>query len=92
MGFGQELFRSLYEELAELDEKIGDADKRILIAFQQHSDCRRIAAVEGVGPLIAMAIVAAISSGQAFENGRQFSAGLRLVPRHTLIFVLKPYV
>jgi transposase len=80
-GFGRDLFRSLYEELAQLDEKIADADGRIQIAFQNHPDCRRISAVEGVGPLIATAIVAAISNGHAFENGRQFSAWLGLVPR-----------
>lgn len=80
-GFGRELFQSLYEELAELDTKIGDADHRIQIAFQNHPDCRRIAAVEGVGPLIATAVVAAISNGHAFTNGRQFSAWLGLVPR-----------
>lgn len=80
-GFGRKLFQSLYEELAQLDEKIAAADKRIQIAFQNTPDCRRIAAVEGVGPLIATAIVAAISNGHAFENGRQFSAWLGLVPR-----------
>jgi len=80
-GFGRELFRNLYEELAQLDEKITDADNRIHIAFQNTPDCRRIAAVEGVGPLIATAVVAAISNGHAFENGRQFSAWLGLVPR-----------
>jgi transposase len=80
-GFGRELFQNLYEELAQLDEKITVADGRIQIAFQNTPDCRRIAAVEGVGPLIATAIVAAISNGHAFENGRQFSAWLGLVPR-----------
>jgi transposase len=80
-GFGRQLFQGLYEELAELDEKIAAADSRIQIAFQNTPDCRRIAAVEGVGPLIATAIVAAISNGHAFENGRQFSAWLGLVPR-----------
>jgi len=80
-GFGRMLFQSLYEELAQLDEKIAAADKRIQIAFQNTPDCRRIAAVEGVGPLIATAIVAAISNGHAFANGRQFSAWLGLVPR-----------
>ena len=80
-GFGRELFRSLYEELVQLDEKICDADRRVQFAFQNSPDCRRIAAVEGVGPLIATAVVAAISNGHAFENGRQFSAWLGLVPR-----------
>ena len=57
------------------------ADHRIQLAFQNNPDCQRIAAVEGVGPLIATAVVAAISNGHAFENGRQFSAWLGLVPR-----------
>lgn len=80
-GFGRELFHGLYEELAQLDEKIASADRRIQIAFQRNPDCQRISAVEGVGPLIATAIVAAISNGHAFESGRQFSAWLGLVPR-----------
>lgn len=63
------------------NEKIAAADSRIQIAFENTPDCRRISAVEGVGPLIATAIVAAISNGHAFENGRQFSAWLGLVPR-----------
>jgi transposase len=75
------LFHSLYEDLADLDKKIDDADHRILIAFQSHPDCRRISAIEGVGPLIATAIIAAICNGHAFENGRQFSAWLGLVPK-----------
>lgn len=80
-GFSRDLFRGLYEELVQLDKKIDDAEVRIQIAFQNTPDCRRIAAVEGVGPLIATAIVAAISNGHAFENGRQFSAWLGLVPK-----------
>ena len=40
-GFGRDLFRSLYEELAQLDEKITDADHRIQVAFQNHTaHCR----------------------------------------------------
>jgi transposase len=80
-GSGRELFHSLYEELSQLDARISAANDRIQIAFDNTQDCKRIAAVEGVGPLIATAIVAAISNGRAFENGRQFSAWLGLVPR-----------
>jgi len=47
-GFGRNLFRSLYEELMQLDEKIADADNRIQIAFQNHPHCRRISAVERI--------------------------------------------
>ena len=43
--------------------------------------CQKNAAVEGVGPLIATAMVAAVADGKAFRNGRQFAAWLGLVPR-----------
>jgi hypothetical protein len=66
-GFGRELFQSLYEELTQLDEKVPDADGRIQFAFQKTPDCRRIAAVEEVGPLIATAIIAAISNGMPLK-------------------------
>jgi transposase len=37
--------------------------------------------VPGFGPLISTAVVAAISTGEAFERGRDFAAWLGLVPR-----------
>ncbi|MGB8477615.1 MAG: IS110 family transposase [Acidobacteriaceae bacterium] len=80
-GVGRQLFHGLYEELAQLDEKIEAADRQIHLAFQGHEGCQRIGAVEGIGPLTATAIVAAISNGRAFANGRQFAAWLGLVPR-----------
>ena len=76
-----QLFRSLYEDLVQLEVKINAADHQIQLAFQGHEDCQRIGAVEGIGPLTATAIVAAISNGRAFANGRQFAAWLGLVPR-----------
>jgi transposase len=36
--------------------------------------CQKIAAVEGVGPLTATAVVAAIAYGRTFHNGRQIAA------------------
>ena len=50
-------------------------------AFRENAGCQRIAAVEGIGPVTATAVVAAISDGHAFRNGRQFAAWLGLVPR-----------
>lgn len=77
--FTRHLFHSLYEELVELEAKIGSADQRIERAFRENAECRRIAAVEGIGPVTATAVVAAISDGHAFRNGRQFAAWLGLV-------------
>jgi transposase len=80
-GFSRRLFGSLYEELVELEKRIDAADRQLQLAFQANEDCQRIAAVEGIGPVTATAIVSAISNGQAFKNGRQFAAWLGLVPK-----------
>jgi transposase len=65
----------------ELEMKITSADQRIERAFRENAECKRIAAVEGIGPVTATAVVAAISDGHAVRNGRQFAAWLGLVPR-----------
>jgi transposase len=80
-AFAQELFASLYAELHSIDEQIMAMEQRIQQAFQRDEACQKIADVEGVGPVIATAIVAAIADGRAFRNGRQLAAWLGLVPR-----------
>jgi transposase len=80
-AFSRRLFASLYDELLSLGEKIEAIDRQIWAVYQASEACQRIAAVEGIGPLIATALVAAISDGRSFKNGRQFAAWLGLVPR-----------
>ena len=80
-SFSRRLFASLYDELLSLEEKIGALDEQIESVFQASEPCQRVAAVEGIGPLTATALVAAMSDGKAFKNGRQFAAWLGLVPR-----------
>jgi transposase len=79
--FSRELFSSLYEELCAVDQRIQAMEERIQRVFTSNEQCQRIAAIEGVGPLIATAMVAAVSDGRVFRNGRQFAAWLGLVPR-----------
>ena len=43
--------------------------------------CRRISAIEGVGPITATAIVGCVADPSQFKNGRQFAAFLGLVPK-----------
>lgn len=56
-------------------------EKQIQRVFQNNQQCQKIAAIEGVGPLIATAMVAAVANARAFRNGRQLAAWLGLVPR-----------
>jgi len=80
-GFGRRLFASLYEELCALEQRIEAMEEQIHQIYRSTEMCQKIGAVEGVGPVIATAVVAAIADGRAFHNGRQFAAWLGLVPR-----------
>lgn len=80
-AFSRRLFASLYEELLSLEERIGALDEQIESVYRASEPCQRVGAAEGIGPLTATALVAAMSDGKAFKNGRQFAAWLGLVPR-----------
>lgn len=77
----RELFSELLQELKEMDGQIAVYNQKIQAIFQGNEVCQRISQVEGVGPITATAIVAAVSDPRAFKNGRQLSAWLGLVPR-----------
>ena len=42
---------------------------------------KRIGQIEGIGPITATALVAAVGDKSCFRNGRQFAAWLGLVPK-----------
>ena len=69
------------ERLSGLDEQILRHDQRIARLCQADERWRRLVGVEGVGPLIAKAPVAAIGNARQFKTGRALSAWLGLVPR-----------
>jgi transposase len=79
--FSRRLLGSLYDELVDLDHKVAQIEKELRRVYEASEPCQRIAAVEGIGLLTATAIVAAMSDGKVFENGRQFAAWLGLVPK-----------
>jgi len=75
------LLAALYDELVDLDNRVEQIEKELRIVYEASEPCQRIAAVEGIGLLTATAIVAAMSDGKVFQNGRQFAAWLGLVPK-----------
>lgn len=75
------LFTGLYEELCNCDEKVTLLDKKIQAQAKASESCQKIMKIPGVGPLTATAIVASVGNASLFENGRQMSAWLGLVPR-----------
>jgi len=67
-GFGRQLLGALYEELCALEQRIAAMEERIQQIHRSNALCQKIAAVEGVGPVIATAVVAAIADGRAFPT------------------------
>ena len=74
----------LVESLQHLDvieRRIEEADARVRRLMSSCELCRKIGAIEGIGPLTATAVVAAVGDASAFKNGRHLAAWLGLVPR-----------
>jgi transposase len=76
----RELFQELYQQLVWLDERIEVMDNKLLQVFSTTEACQRLAKIEGVGPMIATALYAAVPQADVFHNGRHLAAWLGLVP------------
>jgi transposase len=76
-----ELFRGLLDQLRELEHRIATLDRRIVQLCRASEVCRRLAALPGVGPIIATALVASVGDARQFRCGRDLAAWIGLVPR-----------
>ncbi|MHA6327291.1 IS110 family RNA-guided transposase [Roseivivax sp. CAU 1753] len=76
-----ELVRDVRKELSDLDQRIAVYNNRIRDLFRSNEMCQRIGKIEGIGPITATALVAAVGDRTCFKNGRQFAAWLGLVPK-----------
>lgn len=80
-GLVRSLMRELQIEMAELDQRITSYDRRIREIFRNSEQCQRLGKIEGIGPVTATALIAAVGDRTCFRNGRQFAAWLGLVPK-----------
>lgn len=77
----RELLWSCYRRLRELDEQIKAYEVRIEGLHRTDEASQRLVAIEGIGPLTATALRAAVGDAREFRNGRHLAAWLGLVPR-----------
>ncbi|MCU7812895.1 MAG: IS110 family transposase [Candidatus Thiodiazotropha sp. (ex Notomyrtea botanica)] len=77
----REMIADQAQRLRELDQRIANYDHRINECFKRSETCQRLATIAGVGPIVATALIAAISDIRHFKNGRHLAAWLGLVPR-----------
>lgn len=79
-GIMRELLAQLLEELMQLDAHIAKLDAQIKRQCREDDRIKRLMQIDGLGPISASAIVAAIGDGRQFTSGRDLSAWLGLVP------------
>ncbi len=65
----------------ELDEHLHWCEHRITAHCKEDAQVQRAAAIKGLGPLTASAMVATVGDFKQFKNGAQFAARLGLTPR-----------
>ena len=75
------LIARLTAHLGELDRQVHELEAQIQAWHRQNADSQRLAAIPGIGPITATALVASIGDAKTFANGRQLAAWLGLVPR-----------
>lgn len=79
--FGRQLFDDLRCRLIKFDETIKAYTQQIERLCDENVICQRLVKIDGIGPLIATAIVATIGDANVFRNGREMAAFIGLVPR-----------
>ena len=80
-----DMFRStlhlMHERLINIKTDIDVLTDQIEALVNSNDACKRLMALEGVGPISAVLLFATLGSGEAFNNGREFSAYIGLTPK-----------
>jgi transposase len=71
----------MYSRLLELREDLQVITKEVGRLAKNHPICKKLMALEGVGPIGALLLYATMGSGAAFSGSREFAAYLGLAPR-----------
>ena len=75
------LMQRLLEHLKVLQQQVDEIEAQIKAWHRASEASQRLEKVPGIGPLTATALVASVGDAKNFDNGRQFSAWLGVVPR-----------
>ena len=70
--------RSLWLQMVDQEK---DVLKRLKRQVMQHDQCKRLMALEGIGPLNALGVYLTIGDGAHHKNGREASACIGLTPK-----------
>jgi transposase len=76
----RELTATLRAHFKHLDSQVKALDAVIARAHREQPASRQLAAIPGIGPVTATALVATVGDARQFKSGRQVAAWLGLVP------------
>jgi transposase len=77
------LIDRLMAHLKELDRQVGELEAQIKAWHRESELSRKLEKVPGIGPITASALVATVGDAKNFDNGRQLSAWMGLVPKQS---------
>ena len=80
-GLLREVLSEMNERLRLFEARLKRYDLRIAELARTAERAGRLMAMQGVGPLTATALIAAVGNARQFRSGRELSAWLGLVPR-----------
>jgi transposase len=80
-AFARALCAELSARLRTLNAPMTDDPQRLARLCTHHPVCPKLTHVEGVGPLGATALIAAVGDAHSLKSGRQMAAWLGFVPR-----------
>lgn len=76
----RQLLQGLWEDLLALDKRMNALDKQIS-QLATEPEAKRLQQLDGVGLLIATAILATVGDGKQYRKGRNMAAAIGLTPR-----------
>jgi len=76
------LLARLAEDLRYLDARVEDYNDEMAVMAKELPTAKRLMTLQGVGPVIATTLAAALGAGDGFTKGRDFAVTLGLTPKH----------
>ena len=71
----------MYQRLLDLRDDVESLNVQVKQLVKNNVACRNLTEMEGVGPISAILLFATLGTGEAFKNGRKFSAYIGLTPK-----------
>lgn len=82
-GSFRQLMQRLVDHLKQLDRQVDELEDRIRGWHRSNELSSKLEKIPGIGPITASALVATVGDAKSFDNARQMSAWMGLVPRQS---------